>query len=160
MPITVDQSWQEVEKILQKPQVLSLSNTNEIMMTLTWENWDQETSSLIDFLNLTDIEQKEVLMMEEIWFFLVWDRIIWLDYPVYFKEFKNNNSKLFSWWKEIYLKRDEFKEDTSGVIFPNREKRELIFVKLELPEVIAPEVQKEIMNLKWFVKKILANVKI
>ena len=158
MPITVDKNWQEVEKILPKPQVLSLSDTNQIMITLTWEDWKQETSSLIEFLNLTDIEQREVLMMEAIWYTLIWDRIIWLDYPIYFKDFQDNNSKLFLWWKEIYLTRDKFKEDTSNVIFPNREKRELIFVKLELPKVIVPEVQKEIMNLKWLIKKILANV--
>lgn len=158
MPLTIDESWAEVEKTLQKPQVLSISDSGDIMMTLTWEDWKQEISTLWNFLRLTDIEQNEVSLMSQTWYTLVWDRMIWLDYPEYFKDFHDTNSKLFISWKEIYITRDQFKNDTSQEVFPDREKRELIFVKLNLPKLIAPEVQQEVLNSKGWIQRILADM--
>lgn len=158
MPLTINQEWDEVEEILQKPQVLALWEDNTLMMTLTWEDWKQESIPLEKFLDLTDIELWEVDMYLKLWFTLVWDRRIWSDYPEYFKDFHNYNSNLFVWWKEMYVQRDKFKDDTSDVIFPDREKRELIFVKLNLPKQTPIEIEEEILNSKTWIQKILAGI--
>jgi len=98
MPLIIDQEWNEVEKTPQKPLVLSLWENNTLIMTLTWEDWEQESMPLEKFLDLTDIELREVDMLSKLWFTLVWDRRIWSDYPDYFKDFLNSNPNLFVWW--------------------------------------------------------------
>lgn len=158
MTLTINQDWNEVEKILQKPQVLSIWNDNNIMMTLTWEDWKQEVSTLWDFLCLTDIEQEETKTMNKLWYTLVWDRITWFDYPEYFKDFHDSNFQLFLGWKEIYITRDQFKADTSDEVFPDRQKRELIFVKLNIQKPAAPKIQEETTWFKEVIKGILAGI--
>lgn len=158
MPLTLDQDWNEVEKILQKPQVLSISDSGDIMMTLTWEDWEQETLPIQEYLDLTDFEKREFSVLKSLGYTLIWERRINSEYPEYFKDFHDKNSELFLWWKEIYVKRDQFKPDTSDVIFSDREKRELIFVKLNLPKVVAPQIQEEITNLKGLIKRILGGI--
>lgn len=158
MHLTLDKDWNEIVEVLQKPQVLSISDSGNIMMTLTWENWEQETLPIEKYLNLTDIELREIDMCLKLWFTLVWDRRIWSDYPEYFKDFHDKNSKLFLWWKEIYIQRDQFKPDTSDVIFSDREKRELILVKLNLPKQTPVEIKEEIMNFRSWIQGILAGI--
>jgi len=158
MPLIIDQEWNEVEKTLQKPLVLSLWEDNTLIMTLTWEDWEQESLPLEKFLDLTDIELREVDMLSKLWFTLVWDRRIWSDYPDYFKDFLNSNPNLFVWWKEVYIQRDQFKADTSDVIFSDREKRELILVRLNLPRKTPIEIEEEILNSKTWIQKILEGI--
>lgn len=159
MSITFNEQWQEVEKSIEKPQVLSLNENNQILMTLTWEDGEQKVLTLKEFLDLTDIEKAEIeRFYEQLWFTLVAQRVIGQDYPEYFKDFHESNPSLFVDGKEMFLQRDQFKEDTSDVIFPEREKRELIFMKLNLPEKISPTTQAEVTGFKQVVTQILANM--
>lgn len=151
---------QTIETELSKPNVLSLDGNNNIIMTLTWDDWEQKFIKLEDFLHLTDLEKKEIREnYTPLWYTLVWDKRIWWDHPEYFKNFhdQENNKRLFSWSKEITRKRDIINED-DNTFLPDRELRELIFVKLNLPENISEKVTEETMCFKATIKKILAGL--
>lgn len=159
MSLTFNEHWEEIDVQLQKPQVLSLSKDNNVLMTLTWDDGEQKILSIWEFLDLTDIETAEVeKLFTPLWFTLVGQRTIGQDYPEYFKDFHDANPSLFVDGKEMFLQRDQFKADTSDVIFPDREKRELIFVKLNLPTPTPEVVVENTISVKKVIGEILLNL--
>lgn len=153
MQNTVVLSW-ELETQEPKPLQLSLNSDNQIIMTLTWEDWEQKQETIEEFLDLTPLEQKIVQKHRNEWFILVCDKRIQGKYPDYFKKFHDTYSKYFSWAQEKKQKRDVVKYSQNGM-FPDRRYRELVFVKLNLPVTVHPEIQYEEEKIKKAFEKII-----
>lgn len=154
----MNESVQTIESDLPKPNVISLDGDNNIMMTLTWDDWTDESIKLEDFLHLTDLEKKEIREnYTPLWYTLVWDKRIGWEYPDYFKDFHAKKTYLFTGAKEVTRERDPIEENDTTFL-PDRWNRELIFVKLHLPENISEKVTEETMGFKNTVKKILTNL--
>ncbi len=136
-----------------KPNVLSFDSDDNIIMTLTWDDWSDESLKLEDFLHLTDLEKKEIKEnYKKLWYFLLWDKLKWWPYPEYFKDFHDTHEELFLWSKELTRERDPISKD--DISFPNRKNRELIFVKLNIPSKLPPRIEEEI----WKYEKIIYQI--
>lgn len=147
----------ELETQIPEPLQLTLNSDNQIMMTLTWENGEQKQETIEEFLDLTPLEQKIVQENRQKGFLLVCDKRIQGAYPDYFKRFHDTYHKYFTGTREKTQERDVV-ENSQNAMFSDREYRELVFVKLNLPETVSEEIQAETLSFKKIFEKILENI--
>ena len=114
---------------------------------IVFESLLWELKSIYDYLNLNQEERRMVEWLKKEWYTLIWEKIINEPYPEYIKTFIEENFSIIIDGNEANYEREW-------------NNSQLVFIKITLPESkkIAPEVQEEVMDLKAWIQRILANM--
>lgn len=140
MPIEWELITPEIERKKEKIFV------NEYWV-IVFESLLWELKSIYDYLNLNQEERRMVEWLKKEWYTLIWEKVINEPYPEYIKTFIEENFSIIIDGNEVNYEREW-------------NNSQLVFIKITLPESkkIAPEVQEEVMDLKAWIQRILANM--
>lgn len=140
MPIEWELITPEIERKKEKIFV------NEYWV-IVFESLLWELKSIYDYLNLNQEERRMVEWLKKEWYTLIWEKVINEPYPEYIKTFIEENFSIIIDGNEANYEREW-------------NNSQLVFIKITLPESkkIAPEVQEEVMDLKAWIQRILANM--